>query len=287
MPRMGSLVRGFCVLIMRDETVMILDMDDLFSARHRCAIPPEITVRYEAPNWLREFVIRRADEASLSSEAVRDMLCDILLISHNPANWSERFVKDEVESLLKNAEWYQVYDLIEKIHSEISYDRTRRTVFCDKINNAFVDRGVGWQLQNGKIVVRGSEIFQETTKTTIDLAAKTGRTTTAGEMREALNDLSRRPEPDLTGAVTHSIGAFECLARDITNQPNYTLGEWIDKNPGQFPTPLNGAVKKIYGYANLYARHPSEEKLPTYEEAELVVSLSSALSNYLLRKHLF
>jgi len=33
------------------------------------------------------------------------------------------------------------------------------------------------------------------------------------EIREALNDLSRRPTPDITGAIQHSLACLECVAR--------------------------------------------------------------------------
>jgi len=45
------------------------------------------------------------------------------------------------------------------------------------------------------------------------------------KIHEALQDLSRRPQPDLTGALQHALAALECLARDVTGENKPTLGQ--------------------------------------------------------------
>ena len=61
------------------------------------------------------------------------------------------------------------------------------------------------------------------------------RPTAAGHLHEALQDLSRRPEPDLPGAAYHAMGALECVARDLTDDPKSTLGEILKRHPGLLP----------------------------------------------------
>ena len=55
---------------------------------------------------------------------------------------------------------------------------------------------------------------------------ETGLKRAANEMREALRDISRRPEPDITGAIQHAMAALEATAREATGQSNPTLGNW-------------------------------------------------------------
>lgn len=247
----------------------------------------EIVVRHEAPNWLRSFVIDQAYEvANLAPSDLRSYLCGILYEEPDQGNWSEfPNIDGEARGLIRSAQWYHVYDFIEWIYAKLSNKRDAQPVFCDNINRAFKTKGIGWQLQDGQIQIRGSEAFQDTIKETIELATLSNREMTTNELREALHDLSRKPQPDITGAIQHSMSALECLARSITNQPNLTLGDWIKKNRGEFPAPLDVALEKLWGYTSEQGRHNKEGKIPTFEEAELVVTLSSALSTYLLRRH--
>lgn len=110
-----------------------------------------------------------------------------------------------------------------------------------------------------------------------------GKHTTARELHEALYDLSRRPVPELTGAIQHGIAALECLSRDLTGSGD-TLGTLVRRNPALFPTPLGEAIAKIYGFASENGRHLREGNEPALEEAELVVGLSAVLCRYLGRK---
>jgi len=111
-----------------------------------------------------------------------------------------------------------------------------------------------------------------------------GRPTAAKHLHEALQDLSRRPNPDLPGAIYHSMGALECVARDLTGDPKATLGEILKRYPGLLPKPLDTALSQAWGYASNEARHVEEGREPSREEAELLVGLSAAISGYLTRK---
>jgi hypothetical protein len=99
-----------------------------------------------------------------------------------------------------------------------------------------------------------------------------------------LQDLSKRPTPDITGAIQHAMAALECVARDVTGDQNATLGELIKQNPGLLPKPLDTGVEKIWGYASDQARHVREGKTPDIREAELVVGLAGSLATYLVKK---
>ena len=104
------------------------------------------------------------------------------------------------------------------------------------------------------------------------------------EIREALNDLSRRPNADITGAIQHSLASLECVARQIAGNTKMTLGELIKKYPNIVPKPLDEAISKIWGFTSEQGRHLREGGQPTYVEAELVVGLSAVLTTYLGKK---
>jgi hypothetical protein len=87
---------------------------------------------------------------------------------------------------------------------------------------------------------------------------------------------------DRTGAIQHAIAALECTARDITGEPNATLGTLIAKL--NLPKPLDMAVEKLWGFSSDRARHLREGKSVDDDEAELVVSVACAVCAFLSKR---
>ena len=212
------------------------------------------------------------------------------------SNWSEYpNVWGEVEGLVYGCDWFKVYDIVEALYAAMSKQDaiTRKTApkfahtaskFAEEMNEFFVEEGIGWQLVDGHIVTRGTEAFEaEVTEATVALQASE-RPTAARHLHEALQDLSRRPEADLPGAVYHAMGCLECVARDLTGDGKATLGEALKRYPGLLPKPLDTALSQIWGYASNEARHVQEGRETSREEAELLVGLAAALSTYMTRK---
>ena len=106
------------------------------------------------------------------------------------------------------------------------------------------------------------------------------------EIKEVLHDLSRRPKPDITGAIQHAGACLECVSREVTGDRKATLGDIIKKYPGIVPKPIDAAIEKIWGFTSEQGRHLREGNYSEYLEAELVVELTSAVSSYLVKKHL-
>jgi len=261
--------------------------EPLFSQRHglESAYAP-ITVRYDAPLWLRNIIIRIAYDSGLNPSALRELLCNLLLETPNSNNWSDfPNIDNEVQGLLANTEWFRVYDFIELIvKSRGGVRNPVSQTFAEKLNDAFIRKGVGWQLKEGRVEIRGEESFEESMKTAIAVTGQTGRSVAEQELHEALLDLSKRPKPDVTGAIQHAIAALECVARDVTGNPNATLGDLVKRNPGLFPPPLDKGVEKIWGYASDQARHVREGKTLEIGNVELVVGITGNLVTYLVKK---
>ena len=263
-----------------------------FSQRHGYKAPAtEITIRQEAPDWLRNLVVTSAYELSIDPKELRGWLCKALYAVPDSNNWSSfPNVDNEVRGLLDDAPWYKVYDLIEWIYDEAekrfsgnSNEPERK--FVEPLNQAFREKGVGWQLIDGKIEVRGGAVFEDSVKQAVALTQSSGQVSATNELAEALKDLSRRPDPDLTGAITHGMAALECIAYHLTGETKGTLGDWLKKHPSEFPKPLDTAVEKLWGFASENGRHIKEGKpAPQYGEVEMVVAVAAALSVYLLRK---
>lgn len=247
--------------------------------------PTEITVREEAPPDLREAVVQIAIECDLSPSQQRKILCRVLRVLPDQGNWSEYpNIMYEVQGLIGSSEWFQVYDYIEALAEHLANTAPDQVaVFAREINRYFETGGIGWQLLDGSIEIRGPEAFEAAVHEAKE--ATEDRPTTSAEIHEALTDLSRRPEPDLTGALHHSMAALECLARDITGESNATLGQILKANPSLLPKPLDVAVSKVWGFASESGRHVREGHALSMEEVELVVGLTATIVTYLAKKH--
>ena len=262
-------------------------MTNRFSRRHGYEDKNvEIKVREDATEELRSVLVDIAYESGLRPSQMRDIVCKVLRIAPDLNNWSEYpNVDHEVRWELSNCEWYLVYDVIEEIPNILyQLSESNPDHFEKELNRYFQRKGVGWQIVDGRVEVRGSETFEFAIETGLDILEKTGRSTALTELVEALGDLSRRPNADTTGAIQHAMAALECVARDITGNPKSTLGKIIKDNPSLLPKPLDQSVEKAWGYASETGRHLREGDSPEYPEAELIVSMSSAVCSYLIHK---
>jgi hypothetical protein len=212
----------------------------------------------------------------------------VLLEAPDPDNSSRNEIWAEVVWLLRSCEWYRVYDIAEALYEELSEPAWGSAAgqYESQLNELLREGGIGWQVQSGRIVVRGSETFDAVTREASNTLVEHGRSTAAREIHEALGDLSRRPKPDVSGAIHHAVGALECVTRDLSGENSSTLGDLLKRHSqalGIAP-PLDQALVKLWGYASEHGRHLREGREPAFEEAELVVTVAAAVSVYLSKK---
>ena len=276
--------------MIKDIITRILNMplEQPFSKRNRYSGgTKEITIREAAPESLRHFMLETAVELGWGPSSLRDIVCRVLHTPPDAGNWSEYpNVWGEVEGLVYRCDWFKVYDIIEALHARmVKSDRSTRgkdaPQFAEALNEFFIEEGIGWQLVDGHIVTRGTEAFEAVVTQTTRTLEASERPTAAKHLHEALQDLSRRPDADLPGAVYHAMGCLECVARDLTGDSKATLGEALKRYPGLLPKPLDTALSQVWGYASNEARHVLEGREASREEAELLVGLAAALSTYL------
>jgi hypothetical protein len=191
----------------------------------------------------------------------------------------------ELEGAVAVAEWPFVYDIAEAIYEYLTRNDSANAVpFQENLNGYFRRAGIGWQMVDGIVQTRGPEAFERSTREARQALVESGRLTAAAEIYEALRDLSRRPDPDLTGALHHGMGALEAIVRDLTHQPTATLGQLLQRNPTLIPKPLNVAVERAWGYASQAGRHVLEGQRLNRDDVEFVVGLAALVSTYLVRR---
>ncbi len=258
---------------------------ETFSKRHGhfSITEKEITIREDAPEGLRGFIKMAYYDLGKNPSDLRNITSRVLKIAPDSNNWSEfPNIDYEVGEHLSNCEWYLIYDIIEVIIQKLQ-PHAKKT-FIDEINGYFITNGIGWKIVNEQIETRGDDVFETAVKTVVDVLDTAKLSTAKNEIKEALKDLSRRPSPDVTGAIQHSLACLECVTREVTGDKKATLGELMKKYSGTIPTPLDQAVTKIWGFTSEQGRHLREGQAPEYLEAELVVEVSAAISTYLGKK---
>ena len=264
-----------------------------FSKRHGYSSQRrEITIREDAPENLRYFVLDTAIQFGFGPHALREDACAVLHVRPDRNNWSEYpNVWEEVQKLISDCDWFRVYDFIERFYArlleadeDLPKKKRRAPEFQSALNEFFAEQGIGWQLiAEGEIVTRGTEAFEAGVHEAVVALDAAGRTTARDEIHEAVADLSRRPKPDLTGAIHHAMNALECVARDVVGDPRATLGDILKRHPDLIPKPLDTAVDKAWGYASEMGRHIREGREPQRKEVELIVGLAATVATYLSR----
>ncbi len=260
--------------------------DERFSRRHGYGpVEAEITIHDAAPYEVRAALLKIAEgEVKLRPMLLRDVLCTVLRTVPDRNNWTEYpNVWEECQALIEGAPWYRVYDFVEALYHRIggTGEVTPADQWAELVNEYFVERGVGWRLVNGQLERRGAEAFESSVDTARAALESAGLLTAQRELHEALRDLSRRPDPDLTGAIHHAMAALECTAREVVGDPRGTLGEIIKRYPDLLPKPLDDALARMWGYSSEMARHVREGRTPAPEETELVVGVAAATCSYL------
>ena len=221
----------------------------------------------------------------MTPDPMRDLVCQVLLVKPDPNNWSEYpNISNEVDWLVMDAPWYKVYDIVEAVYARIRmFGATAAANFARRLNEFLVEKGIGWELRDGHIVHRGSAAFARSTDEAPRILDASGFQSATNEMREALGDISRRPTPDVTGAIQHAMAALEATAREVTGQSKPILGKLVPML--SLSPPLDQVVHKLWGYASDRGRHVREGQTVDANEAELVVAVSGALCAFLAQRH--
>lgn len=243
-----------------------------------------ITIREEAPIELQEFLIQTAYHFKIPPKSLRGLICRTLRKSPDAGNWTDfPNIDTENHELLQNCEWFYIYDVIEGLYESLNEEQA--TQFQEDLNGYFRSNGIGWQLDDGEIKYRGDDEFEEIKSNAVVVLEAKGKETSKHEINEAINDLSKKPEADITGAIQHSLAGLECVVREVTGNTKVTLGKLINDHPDIVPKPLDTVVSKLWGYTSNMGRHIEEGNSPDFDEAELAVSVSASLISYLAKKN--
>lgn len=254
---------------------------------------PEITIREDAPDGLRKFVVQFARSNVVSYKKLREIICNALKeLPQENRNWGNDNIKEECDSLLENCKWYKVYDVVEAICNYLyyigekySHDFSAYNQYIHSLNEYMEEKGIGWKIEEGKVIARAPEAIEKTVSFAVMNLENAAKITAKSELHKAYECLSKRPHPDVTGAIQHAVASLECVAREVCNEPNLTLGDLVKKYPLFFPEALKKVGEGIWGFASEKGRHLREGQEPELKDAFLMVGLSASMVTYLLENN--
>jgi hypothetical protein len=263
-------------------------MTDEGSFSRRYGYAPEGELVYEdAPPGFRHAVLALADVALLHSDVLQVVRLCLGEAGIGPAapDYFHKGGLPVAREMVAGCEWWRVYDIAEAIYLEakrkLSFMANNDQYETD-LNRYCSQHGIGWRMVAGHWQVYASDEQSFMMSATSGALAGAGKHTTLNELKQALEDLSRRPHADITGSIQHIGVAIECLARDLCGNQKLTLGEIINKHPTLFPGAYRKLVEGIWGIASNKGRHIHEGGEPTFNEAMLLVGVVTPLLRYLL-----
>lgn len=196
----------------------------------------------------------------------------------------EHRVLDEIRNYFFNAEWYEVYDFVEFCLWITNSNRYRK--LPDHINNVLERELAAYRVVDQQLVaVTDDEQVDEVE----EAASRTPFSGAKAHIKQAIQHLSSRQNPDYRNSIKESISAVESACQELTGDNKATLGEALNilKKSGQLHGALHSAFSALYGYTSDAdgIRHAMlEESNLTQADAKYFLVTCSSFANYLAEK---
>jgi hypothetical protein len=198
------------------------------------------------------------------------------------ANLSPNTLTDGISKLFFGGEWYRVYDFLEFVRNRTTWTGSGPLHFEARCNVVMEEQFSGYRFVSGLIAPIDSQAAIEA----IEKALKSQVPESRRHLELALGLLSARPEPNSAKAIHEAISAVEAQARDITGQPNATLGEAINslKQAKKHAPIILALLERLWGWSSGAdgVRHAAGAtgQTPDRALAKFALVLCSASVNY-------
>lgn len=182
--------------------------------------------------------------------------------------------------------WWEVYDFIEFVANNYPVEETN-VGFMSLCNEVLKKELSAYRFVGGKI----TEMTSEEEISEIEESLKVSPDPVREHLKNSLNLLTDRNNPDYTNSIKESISAVEAICRLITKNKNAKLGQALNEIERKKQVTLHPALKsafsKLYGYTSSAdgIRHAlKEESNLDFEDARFMLVSCSAFINYLMIK---
>ncbi|MEI3376391.1 MAG: hypothetical protein V8R08_00875 [Coriobacteriales bacterium] len=208
----------------------------------------------------------------------------------------------ELKSKIIEGEWFEAYDIIDFLLEKFNqyakgvtdlyygdgWTHSAVKAYVESINEVLEREGSGYRIIDNSV----APITNETEIASIERASKSsGRTTGASAyIQQALEAISKKPNPDYNSVVSKSILAVESAAKAVAPGKNNTLADALSslgKSAEIHPAIIEG-WKNIYGFSSdaggiRHAKH-NEPVEVDFAFAKYMLVTCSAFVNYLVEE---
>lgn len=204
-----------------------------------------------------------------------------------------RIVESEIRDHFFQCEWYKTYDFL-----EFNTDFAKQNIpqidndkLYEKFNKVLETEFAGYRFIDGVL----SPITNATEIQEIEISLSTTERFTPLKncnihLKDALDKLSDRNNPDYRNSIKEAISAVECIAKIISRDAKDSLSGALDKIKGKIKIHhfIERGFKQLYNYTSDEGgiRHAfKDETIPCdFEDAKFMLVSCSAFINYLVVK---
>jgi hypothetical protein len=189
----------------------------------------------------------------------------------------------EVRKYFFEAEWFEVYDIIEFISNEV-FDTEEFRAFC---NGVLTRENSAYRFIDERICPISSSTEIESIETA--LANTDSLSGIQAHLLQALDHLSDRKKPDFRNSIKESISAVEGVCQYLTGNDKATLGQALsilEKADVLHPA-LKSSFSSLYGYtsdADGIRHSMMDVRNLTYVDAKYMLVVCTTFINYMLGK---
>lgn len=258
-------------------------------------------LRGDLYNILFEYLMERFD-GDTRNRLRKDVWAKVWHLPLDQIVYEPALIKGELSSRVSNRPWYEVFDLIERVASDLSEikiplrpwrdecdagDETEYDGFADEVNEILEDNDSAYRLVDGFVVAITDDSEIESIKECLEAPDRFSGARL--HMSKALKLYSDRPVPDYANSVKESISAVESAAKTVLGNENADLNGAVNelrKKRGLHPALAEG-WKKLYAFTcdEGGVRHAagSEELRVDSATAKYMLVSCSAFVNYLVQ----
>lgn len=202
--------------------------------------------------------------------------------------------RDWLKDYFYNLSWYEVYDLLEFLVSEHNAitgsrysDETRKQ--CVLWNYILERENSGFRFIGNSLAPIANPVEISEVNETLELTVRHKLQGPYNHIKTAIEQLSKKPEPDYRNSIKESISAIESIVKIISNENSQGLAGALKVLSDKVN--IHGALKtsflNLYGYSSDEGgiRHSLlEQSKVSYDEAKYMLVSCSAFLNYLIAK---
>ncbi len=127
----------------------------------------QIAALADAPSEVLEAILNLVERLGMNLYDIRAVICRVLLVRPDSNNRLPPLVWNEVKCLIDGAPSDKVHAIAESFYTELFSDNPHAAFEFERQLNEFLrEKGLDWELRNGQITDRDSEVFSDGTSGT-------------------------------------------------------------------------------------------------------------------------